>query len=303
MIGYFARQALHARAGERGQATTLLLVVSGTLLSVVFAGMAIHHHQLGRQAAADAIDSIALSAATWEARGLNIISALNEGVGQCIRVIRWTSATWAALAVSAALGAGIPGFLAFTREARRIVSGCWDTAHLLVSWSAKVREAVPYLVLAETASLARKRNVTGALMPWNPRGPRDGKETLELHLSPGPPIHLAEAVAPVAGALDKLKKVRILEGPAKTVVAALDVALRGILGNPKGPIRMLAPEPDFPERQRVRFTGFLSRPALPIPILGESGTRRFPSTAQAEPYGGNSTEMTWKSRLAEEASP
>ncbi len=297
LIGFFARQALRAAAGNRGQATTLLLVVSGTILSVVFAGVAIHHYHFGRQAAADAIDSIALSAATWEARGLNIVAALNDGANQCIRVIRWTCATWAALAVSAAFGVGVPAFLAYTRQARTIVSGCWDTAHRLVSWSVKVREAVPYFVLAETASLARRRNVTGVLFPWNPRGPRDGKDTLELHISPGPPVYLAEAVAPVTATIRRLKKARILQGPAKTVVAALDAALRGILGNTKGPIRMLAPETDFPDRQRVRFTGYLSRPALPIPILGESGGRRFPATAEAEPYGGKPAVMTWKSRL------
>ncbi|HEX9205035.1 MAG TPA: hypothetical protein VF853_03825 [Candidatus Deferrimicrobiaceae bacterium] len=303
MIGLFFRQAVHATAGNRGQATTLFVVVSGTLLAVVFAGAALHHYHLGRQAAAEAIDSIALSAATWEARGLNLIAALNDGAIQCMRVIRWTTAIWAVLAISAAFGAGVPAFLAYTRQARRIISGYWDTAHLLVTWSGKIRSAVPYLVLAETASLSRKRNVTGTLYPWNPRGPHDGKETLELHVSPGPPVSLVEAMAPVTAAIDRLKKVRILKGVAKTVVAALDAAIRGILGNAKGPIRMLAPEPDFRERQRVRFTGFLSRAALPVPILGESGVRRFPSTAEAEPYGGKQAEMTWKSRLAESSSP
>jgi hypothetical protein len=303
MIGFFARQALHAAAGNRGQATTLFVVVAGTLIAVVLAGMGIHHYHLGRQASADAIDSIALSAATWEARGLNLVAALNDGAVQCIRVIRWTCAVWAVLAVSAAFGVGVPAFLAFTRQARRIIPGYWDTAHLLVSWSGKIHKAVPYLVLAETASLARKHNVTGVLYPWNPRGPHDGKGTLELHLAPGPPLSLAEAVAPVTGALARLKKIRILKGAVKTVVAALDAALRGILGVTKGPIRMLEPETDFRERQWVRFTGHMERSALPIPFLGEGGSRRHPSTADAEPYGGTSTEMTWKSRLAMRSAP
>jgi hypothetical protein len=303
MIGFFARQAFHAAAGNRGQATTLLVVVAGTLLAVVFVGMGIHHHHLGRQAAADAIDSIALSAATWEARGLNLVAALNDGALQCIRVIRWTCAIWGGLAVSAAFGVGVPAFLAYTRQARRIVPGYWDTAHLLVSWSVKIRKAVPYLVLAETASLAKSYNVTGVLSPWNPRGPHDGKGTLELHVSPGAPLSLAEAIAPVTGALDRLKKIRFLKGAAKTVVAALDAALRGILGGTKGPIRMLEPEPDFRERQWVRFTGQLKRPVLPVPFLGEDGSRLFVSAAEAEPYGGSSTEMTWKSRLARRSAP
>jgi hypothetical protein len=303
MIGYFSRQAIHAAAGNRGQATTLLVVVSGTLLAVVFTGVALHHYSLGRQAAADAIDSIALSAATWEARGLNLVAALNDGAVQCIRVIRWTCAIWGVLAVSAAFGVGVPAFLAFTRQARRIVPGYWDTAHMLVDWSGKIRKAVPFLLLAETASLAKKQNVTGVLYPMNPRGPHDGKGTLELHVAPGPPVSLAEAIAPVTGALDRLKKTRILKGAAKTVVAALDAALRGIPGVTKGPIRMLAPEPDFHERQWVRFTGYMERAVLSIPFLGEGGNRRFPSTAEAEPYGGTSTEMGWRSRLSQRSAP
>ena len=303
VIGFFTRQALHARAGERGQATTLFLVVAGTLLSVLFAAVALNHYYLAKVMAVDAIDSIALSAATWEARGLNLIAALNDGVVQCLRVIRWTCAVWAALAVAAAFGVGVPAFLEFTRQARRLVSGYWDTAHLLVSWSGKIRKITPYLALGEATSLARKHNVTGALYPWNLQGPHDGKNTLELHLSPGAPVHLSEAVAPVTGALNRLKKIKLLKGVAKTVIAALDVALQGILGNPKGPIRMLVPEKDFQERQRVGFAGFRTQPSLSIPFLDEGGSRRFPAAAEAEPYGGGPAEMTWKSRLRERIDP
>jgi hypothetical protein len=66
---------------------------------------------------------------------------------------------------------------------------------------------------------------------------------------------------------------------------------------------MLAPEPDFRERQWVRFTGYQERSVLPVPFLGEGGSRRFPSTAEAEPYGGTSTEMAWKSRLTRRSTP
>jgi len=303
VIGFFSHQALHARAGERGQATTLLLVVAGTLLSVLFVAVALNHHYVAKVISVDAIDSIALSAATWEARGLNLIAALNDGVAQCLRVIRWTSTAWAVLAVGAAFGVGIPAFLAFTRQARRLVTGYWDTAHLLVSWSGKIRQLTPYLALGEAASLAGKRGVTGALYPWNPRGPHDGKNTLELHLSPGEPIHLSDAMSPVTGALTRLRKMKPLSGPVKTVIAALDGAVQGVLGNPKGPIRMLVPEQDFQERQRVGYAGFRTQSSLRIPFLDEEGSRRYPGEAEAEPYGGGPAEMTWKSRLRERRSP
>jgi hypothetical protein len=299
MIGYFARQVVRLRRGHRGQATALFLVVAATVLAVVFASIRLHHVATARVTAADSADAIALSAATWEARCLNLIAALNDGAIQCFRVIRWTCVVWSALAIAAAFGIGVPAFAEFTREARRLVAGYWDTAHLLVSWSGKIRKAAPYLVLGEVAALSKQRNVAGILFPWNPAGPHDGKNTLELHLAPGPAISLPDAIAPIRAALNRLKRIRILKGAAKTVIALLDTALRGIVGTNKGPIRMLEPEKDFPDRQFVRFEGMHTVPDLPVPFLDERGKRRVFEGATAQPYGGATAEMTWKSRLTE----
>ena len=117
MIGFFSRQAIQLRAGNRGQATALFLVVVVTLLAVVFASIRLHHVAMARVATADSVDAIALSAATWEARCLNLIAALNDGAIQCFRVIRWTCVVWAALAVAAATGYGAPAFALYTRQA------------------------------------------------------------------------------------------------------------------------------------------------------------------------------------------
>jgi hypothetical protein len=299
MIGYFSRQAVQLRAGNRGQATALFLVVAATLLVVVFASIRLHHVAVARVTTADSVDTIALSAATWEARCLNLIAALNDGAIQCFRVIRWTSVVWAALAVAAAFGYGVPAFALYTRKARKLIAGYWETAHLLVSWSEKIRKAGPYLVLGEVAALSKQRNVAGILLPSNPAGPHDGKNTLELHLAPGAPISLVDAIAPISAALNWLKRSRILKSAAATVISLLDAALRAIVGTDKGPIRMLEPEKDFPDRQFVRFEGVHTVPDLPIPFLGETGKRRVFEKAEAEPYGGGAAEMTWKSRLTE----
>jgi len=299
MIGFFSRRAVRWRAGTRGQATALFLVVAATLLAVVLASIRLHHVAAARVTAADSVDAIALSAATWEARCLNLIAALNDGAIQCFRVIRWTCVAWAALAVAAAFGVGIPAFAEYTREARRLIAGYWETAHLLVSWSEKIRKAAPYLVLGEVAALSKKRKIAGILFPLDPRGLHDGKNTLELHVSPGPPITLVDAIAPITSALKRLKRIRILDSAAKRVISLLDTALRGIVGTNRGPIRMLEPEPDFPDRQFVRFDGIYTVPDLPIPFLGETGKRRVFEKATAEPYGGGPAEMTWRSRLAE----
>jgi len=299
MIGYFSRQAVQLRAGNRGQATALFLVVGATLLVAVFASIRLHHVAVARVTTADSVDAIALSAATWEARCLNLIAALNDGAIQCFRVIRWTSVVWAALAVAAATGYGAPAFAAYTRKARRLIAGYWDTAHLLVSWSEKIRKAAPYLVLADVADLSMRRNVAGILFPGDPRGPHDGKNTLELHLTPGEPVSLPEAMAPISTALNKLKSSRILKSAAAAVISLLDAAIGAIVGTDKGPIRMLEPEVDFPDRQFVRFEGIHTVPDLPIPFLDEKGKRRVIEEATAQPYGGGSAEMTWRSRLTE----
>ena len=299
MIGYLSRQAIRFRVGDRGQATALFLVVGVTLLVVVFASIRLHHVAVARVATADSVDAIALSAATWEARCLNLIAALNDGAIQCMRVIRWTSAVWAAMAVAAATGYGAPAFAAYTRKARRLIAGYWDTAHLLVSWSEKIRKAAPYLVLADVADLSMRRNVAGVLFPADPRGPHDGKNTLELHLTPGEPVTLQEAMAPIGAALNKLKSNRILKNAAAAVISLLDAAIGAIVGTDKGPIRMLEPEADFPERQFVRFEGIHTVPDLPVPFLDEQRKRRVFEEATAQPYGGGSAVMTWKSRLTE----
>ena len=299
MIGYFSRQAVRLRAGNPGQATALFLVVAASVLVVVFASIRLHHVAVARVSTADSVDAIALSAATWEARCLNLIAALNDGAIQCLRVIRWTCALWAALAVAAAFGVGAPAFAEYTREARRLIAGYWDTAHLLVSWTEKIRKAAPYLVLGEVAALSSRRNVAGILFPTNPRGPHDGKNTLELHLAPGAPIPITDAVAPIRGVLERWKKIRFLKSAMKAVIALLDTALRGIVGTGKGPLRMLEPETDFADRQFVRFEGIHAVPSLPIPFLEEAGKRRVRDTATAQPYGGGSAEMTWRSRLTE----
>ena len=299
MIGYFSRQAVQLRAGNRGQATALFLVVVATLLVVVFASIRLHHVAVARVATADSIDAIALSAATWEARCLNLIAALNDGVLQCFRVIRSTCVVWAALAVAAAFGYGLPAFAMYTKYARKLISGYWDTAHLLVSWSEKIRKAAPYLVLGEVAALSKQRNVAGILFPLNPAGPHDGKNTLELHVAPGQPIYLVDAIAPISSALKWLKSLRIIETALATVISLLDAAIRAIVGTDKGPIRMLEPEKDLPERQFVRFEGIHTVPDLPIPFLDEQGKRRVIEQATAQPYGGGTSEMTWRSRLTE----
>jgi hypothetical protein len=299
MIGYFSRQVLLVRTGNRGQATTLFLVVAATLVSTVFVSVALHNISVARVACSNAVDAIALNAATWEARSLNMIAGLNDGVAQCLKVIRWTCVVWAALAVAAAFGVGMPLFMEYTPYARKLIRGYWETAHQLVSWSEKIRDAAPYLVLGETAALAKKRDVTGLLFPMNPKGGHDGKYTLELHLEPGPPVYLMDAVLPISSALQRLKKIKIAEKAARTVIAFLDGTLRSILGTGEEAIRMLVPEKDFADRQNIRFSGFRPVPDLPIPFLDRGEKEKVSDEAQAEPYGGGSAEMTWKSRLIE----
>src|SRR3989304_3832338 len=128
MISIFTRQAVLVRQGAYGQAAVLLLTTLTAVLSVVFAAVYVAHLGVEKIASANAVDAIALSAATWEARGLNMIAAFNDGIQQCFRLIRWTCVLWAAMAIAACTGLGLPAFLEYSKRAARIIRSSWNTA-------------------------------------------------------------------------------------------------------------------------------------------------------------------------------
>ena len=297
MIRYFSSQALHIRNGKSGQAMPLFLVVICTVMTLLFVSIVAHNVATSRVACANAMDAIALNAATWEARCLNIIAALNDGISKCMQIILWTCVVWAGLAVAAAFGIGVPAFSTYTEYARELISRCWNAAHMLASWSEQIRDLAPYLVLGETIALASKLGVVGVLHPFDPRGPHDGTNTLELHLEYGPPIHLTNAFDPIFSALNRLNSIRRPDGTLKAIKNVLNRTLNLILGDNNKPIRKLIPEKDFPKRQFVRFVGSRKIQPLPIPFLGNNETERVFDQAQAEPYDGDAESMTWKSRL------
>ena len=297
MIRYFSHQALHVRNRKSGQAMPLFLVVICTVMTLLFVSIVVHNMAASRVACANAIDAIALNAATWEARCLNVIAALNDGISQCMNIILWICATWAVMAGLAAFGVGVPVFNAYTKYAREFISNCWNTAHMLASWSERIRDMAPYLVLGETIALAKKLGVEGILYPLNPRGTHDGTNTLELHLEYGPPINLINAFDPIFSTLSRLDKVRRPDGTLKAIKNVLNSTLNLILGGNNKPIRKLILEKDFPKRQFVRFVGSQQVQPLPIPFLENNETERIFDQAQAEPYDGDSESMTWKSRL------
>ncbi len=299
MISVFTTRIVLLRGGRTGQATLLLAVVVVAILSLVYATIYVTHLGAAKVASANACDSVALSAATWEARGLNVIAALNDGILQCFRVIRWTCAVWAALAVAACTGAGMPAFVAYSKQAIRTIRASWKCARELAEWSEQVRKALPPLVLAETAALSKTLKVSGVLHPFDPRGRHDAENTLELHVAPGPPLQLIDALGPIAEVPRRLRRWKWANHLVGQVCGVIDGAIRTILAGDGRPIRMLLPENDLPRRQKLRFAGVMTSTPLPIPDPDWSGERRFIAEAFAEPYGGSSTEMTWRSRLTE----
>ncbi len=290
-ISYFTGQVIHARGGDRGQAVALFLITAVLLLSLIFSAVYLSHQGVLKITAANKIDSIAISAATWEARGLNLIAALNEGVYECIRLIRWVCAIWAVLAIAAATGYGAALFSAYSDYAEDIIRNLWDRATELSEWAERVKDMTPSLVIAETATLSMKLKVSGILMPANPGGSHDAKETLELHLKKGEKIGISEALAPI---LDLLGS-----GIGGAVKSILNPILAGILGASQEPIQLLIPEDDFEKRQFIRYSGYREADGLSLPFLGPLGRRRYAFSTCAQPYGGGCTEMTWKSRLCE----
>jgi hypothetical protein len=299
MISLFPRQALRVRQGAYGQAGILLLTTLTALLSVVFAAVYVAHLGGEKIASANAVDAIALSAATWEARGLNMIAALNDGIEQCFRLIRWTAVVWAAMAIAALTGLSLPAFLKYSKQAACIIRSSWNTASQFAMWAEKVRDALPYLILAETALLARKLKVTGALYPFDPRGLHDQERTLTLHLTQGPLLTLADALSPIHNVKRKIGKWKWAKKIAGKVIGIIDSALGSVLGSNAEPIFMLIPEEHFPLRQKVRFAGFRTASPIPVPLLPAPSENRFLFETAAEPHGGGATEMSWKSRFTE----
>lgn len=299
MLSLFPRQREHLRAARRGQATILLLATVSALIAVGLAAVQLQHLGTERVAVANRVDAVALSAATWEARGLNVIAALNDGILQALRLIRYTCVIWAALAVAACFGAVGP-FIEYSRRAPKIIRNLWNCAFQLSAWSVKVKDAVPYLVLQETSSLSSLYGLQGTLVPFNPRGEHDGKNTLELHVSPGAPISFADAISPITRIPRKIAKWKWAKRIVRTVTSVIDRAVHGILGDLPGSIRMLAPEEDLPRRQRIRFAGGRSPSSLPVPFLPRQKTAPLADFSVGEVYGGGTSEMTWKSRLSRE---
>ena len=297
MILYFSRQAIHIRNGKTGQAMVLFLVVVCTVMTLLFASIAIHNMSAEKVAAANAVDAMALNAATWEARCLNIIAALNEGISNCITLIRLAVVVWVGFAVAAAWGPGLPIFIEATKYAREIISNCWSTARMLASWSENIQKMAPYLVLGETVALASKLKVVGILHPFDPGGPHDGENTLELHLEQSPPMYLIDLFGPISDVIRQINRYRFLNSKLRNVRNTLNSALNFILAGNREPIYMLIPEKDFNDRQFVQFIGGREHRPLPIPFLGNNETERLLDSAQAEPYGGDALSMTWKSRL------
>lgn len=299
MISIFTRQVTFLRRGDHGQAAVLLLTCITAVLSLVFAAVYVSYLGAEKVATANAVDAIALSAATWEARGLNMIAALNDGILQCFRLIRWTCVVWGAMAVAACTGLGLPTFLEYSRRAAQIIRSSWRTARQFAQWSEKIKDAVPFLVLAETADLSRKLNVTGVLYPFDPRGPRDHERTLELHLVRSAPISLIDALSPIHDAKRKIGKWKWARKIVKRIVGIIDQSLRTAIGTDPVSLTMLLPEDHLPERQKIRFAGYREISSIPVPFHPPSSRNRFPIEASAEPYGGGVADMSWKSRFTE----
>lgn len=299
MISMFARQQLRIRRGAYGQATVLLLTVLAALLSVVFMTICVAHLGGEKVASANAVDAVALSAATWEARGLNLIAALNDGIQQCLRLIRWTCVLWSAAAIAACFGWGLPAFLEYSKWAARVIGNAWKTARRFAEWEKKIRDMIPYLILGEVAALARDLNVTGTLYPFNPKGPHDDPRTLELHVAESTPLTLADAISPISATKRRIAGWKWAHWIVGRIVSIIDSVLLSEVGSDRSPVVMLIPEDDLPERQNVRFAGFRAVSPVPIPFVQSPSTVRFPFVASAEAYGGGAVTMTWRSRFIE----
>jgi hypothetical protein len=112
-------------------------------------------------------------------------------------------------------------------------------------------------------------------------------------------LSLVDAISPITRVPGLISKWKWAKKIANAINSVIGVAVGPVLGAEGGPIRMLEPEEDFPQRQNVRFVGKKTAPPLPIPYLALNENHRFVMESFAEPYGGGTALMTWKSRLTE----
>lgn len=174
---------------NRGQ--TYIFSVSAAFVLVLFLLFVLHTGNLVKERIQlqNASDSSAISGAVWEARGLNILAALNTGMTIAIAIIVFEVAVLLALSTVCFLtfwaGGGacslIPSWASFMKET---IPSLWRSAKEMENIGDKVVKVFPALAIGDAVRIAYTNPGTefGIVYPFVPGdyGSEDGKLTLHV---------------------------------------------------------------------------------------------------------------------------
>jgi hypothetical protein len=171
------KQLRYKDNNERGQAMVFVVIVLITLLifvaSVVNVGREISYKMEMQNTA----DSASIAGAVWEARGLNLIAGLNQGIVlsveliviivSAIAILGVCSATLWWAGIGEACATALPVVLNFANNAIRRL---WNTAVEMSNLEKKIARIFPYIVPAavELASGANPNSPVSIPYPYQP---------------------------------------------------------------------------------------------------------------------------------------
>lgn len=211
------RKLRYSRNGEQGQAIVFVVITLVTLIVFIASVANVGRELSYKMELQNTSDSASMAGAVWEARGLNLIAGLNQGIVLCVELIVIIVAAIAILAVCSATlwwaGIGeacataLPLVLNFANKA---IKRLWNTAVEMSKLEKKVAEIFPDIVPAavELASGANPYSPLSIPYPYQPSDkvpPPLKPEAISLNVDKGTFQDLIQAIMESIGkTIDKI---------------------------------------------------------------------------------------------------
>lgn len=286
MIGLFLN--------KRGYITGFTLIVSLLLISSVFLSINTGKYYFEQNHIENAADSIALSLATWESRGLNVIAMLNYGMERSIRYIRIVLMLWVA-SIGVALYGNPSLFFHLSRKAPGIIQKLWNAGVKFSKMAKRVKNAIPLLLLSCFRKLLKYYGIHGFIYPSLPFSEKKNDVALRLHLKDGEPLSIIQILHEAKGKARSYKPKNRFKRFFYKVLTRIFFSSIRFLFNLKGEIIPQVMEEDFHEKQMIYFFGYSGRRKPFLNNIFQEKYRNY-AVSCAKPDGGTSYDARWKSR-------
>ncbi len=167
----------HGRQGEHGQAVVFVVITLVTLIVFVAAAVNVGRDLSYKMELQNTADSAAMAGAVWEARGLNLIAGLNQGIVLCVELIVIIVSAIALLTVCAGtlwwagVGEACTGVLPLVLNyANEAIPRLWNTAKEMSKLEAQIAKIFPVIVpvAVAAASGANPGSPLALTYPWKP---------------------------------------------------------------------------------------------------------------------------------------